>query len=497
MGKNKCYGRRNFLKATAAGIAGIAITSRVGKVFAATSRTAAGTAPLNKWPGRVVINFNKACPNGNVQPTTTQVALIKTMIDDSIKLLTKQTDVGAAWKSIFPSSGANAISLTSKIAIKVPIGCSSTLSVPHWFSVKPITDGLQLMDFGGTKFPAANITFYDGACANNFNACGFTATNFPGIGGFVFGSRGSGYTDGAPDNTGTKQMYATTLHDADFLINVFSPRGHADHAEKVTLGFKNHYGTYPTLYHAAPDTSQYLRNISCTGVVYNKNILSVCSALYAQYEGNGPTGSPQDYSIYSKFMDATSTNVCPTTIIMGTDPISVEMQAMKIMRIQGNGQYTTAAMPNYLKASGGVVITGTNWPPDPSLPNAMDNIGIIDESKMTVLRIINGTLPTPVIEGQSALGAGQGEFVHASPISSHSTFIEFALPESHAGKEAAIEIYDIKGRQVTRFSQKVLGVLNHMSWNENNASGSHVGPGTYVVRLISGSVNVSSRFSIV
>ncbi len=502
MSKNMCPGRRNFLKMTAAGAAGIALTAGgVHKVFAASPRTAAGTAPLNIWPGRVVINFNKtACPTAiGSAPSAAQITIIKTMVDDSIKLLTRQTDIGLAWKSIFPSPpSTNALTLTSKIAIKIPIGCNNSLSAPHWSSVRAIIDGLKLMDFGGTKFPATNITIYEAACSNNFETAGYTSGttgNFPDINPFVYGSFGTNYTDGAENNAnpGVKQQYSTVLHNAQFLINVFSPRGHTD-AELFTLGFKNHYGTYPTVYHGVPAISQFLRNICCTGPVYNKTVLLVCSGIYGQYEGSGPGGSPQNYGRYSQWMDTSSANLNPTTIIMSTDPISAEMQTIKMMRIQGQGQYTTAAMPMFLKASGGVVVTGTNWPPDPALPNTMDNIGVIDENRMTIWRIINGTLA--VKERQSLQARNISSFVTASQIKGHSTFIEFGLPESHVGNSASIEIYDLKGKLVNRFSQKVSGVLNHLSWNETDASGSHVGMGAYIVRLISGGVDVSSKFSI-
>lgn len=496
MSKWMCPGRRNFLKVTAAGAAGIALTSGVQKVFAANARTAVGTAPLNKWRGRVVINFNKNAPSGNVDPTNTQITLMKTMVDDAIKLLTGQSDVGAAWKAIFPTS----LSLTSKIAIKVPVGINSSRTAPHWCTVQAITEGLQKMLINNTAFPAANITIYDAAGSNNLNTCGFNAINFPGLGGFVFGSYGN-YTDGAENNANppTKPQYSTTLHDANYLINVFSPRGHGTYAENFTLGFKNHFGTYerPGDHHSSPDCGQFFRNMCCTGPVYNKTVLLMCSGIYGQYESNGPTGTPQNYSRYSQYMDSTSTNTNPTTIMLSTDPVSIEMQAIKMMRIQGQKSYAVADLPNYLKASGNVVVTGTNWPPNPSSPNAMDNIGEINEANMTILRIING-VQVAVRENGLLPQRSAGAYVTVSQIKgNNSTFIEYALPEGHAGREANLEIVDLKGKLVTRMTHRVGGVVNHISWNETDTGGNHVGRGTYIVHLISGTVNVSSKFSII
>jgi len=520
MSKKTNVQRRNFLKLTAAGAAGLAIATPVKNVFAATKRTPSGTAPLNKWPGRVVINFNKNTATGDVDPTTAQITTIQTMVDDSIKLLTGQTDLGTAWKSIFPSTGTNAISLTSKIVIKVPVACESGRSTPHWWSVQAITKGLQLINFGGTLFPAANITIYDGACSNNLNACGFNATNFPGLGGFIFDNlAGGGYTDGATDNAGNVQQYAATLHNANFLINVFSPRGHQG-GEQFTLGFKNHYGTYSYhphdywLYTTANVANQaqspWLRNVNCTGPVYNKNVLSICSGLYGLVEGHGPTTTtgPDNYSVYSKHMDSTSTNTNPTTIIMGTDPISVEMQAIKMMRIQGTAQgyaktnpnaglYTTDAMPSYLKASAGILVTGGVWQTLLNSTTVMDNIGIINESAMNILRIVNGVIITAIKNRTDFQNAAETAAITASQIHGHgSTFIEYSLPSSHAGNMAAIEIYDIKGSLVTRLSHRISGYNNHLSWDETNQSGSRVSKGVYIVHLISGAVRVSSRFAL-
>jgi|GEM_PF-624570 hypothetical protein len=495
-----CRKRRNFLKMTAAGTAGIALTGGLRTLFAAPSpRTAAGTAPLNKWPGRVVINFNKNAPGSTgTDATAAQVTIIKTMVDDSIKLLTGQADVGAAWRSLFPA----ALSLTSKILIKVPCGFNNSLSVPHWSSVQAITEGLQKMQVGTGTFPAANITIFDGTGTNNLSSRGFTAAHFPSVN-IVFYSSGSSsfaaFSDSPKNNSDASMPYATVLNTADFLINVFSPRGHGDYAGNFTLGFKNHYGTFnaPSLPHGAPDTGQILRAINCTGTVYAKNVLSVCSGIWGQYEGNGPGGSPQNYSTYSKHMDPTSTNTTPTTIILGTDPVSVEMQTIKMMRIQGGKTFAVADMPSYLKASGGIAVTGNNWPPDPAKPDVMDDIGVIDESKMSVYTILNGVDVTGVAHEPLSRREGGAAAVAARQVAAGCTSIEFKLPADRAGTNATLSIFDARGARVRQLAAKVLGVVNRASWDETGRLGGRVPRGMYVVRLESGTISVSSGFGIV
>jgi anaerobic selenocysteine-containing dehydrogenase len=105
--------RRSFLKGSAATAAlSVVGGSAINVLGAETAALANG--PGNKWPGRVVVNFNKSAVTGT---TTVNEAVVKQMVDDSIKLLTDQATVGAAWKAVFPST----LSATSKIAIKINI----------------------------------------------------------------------------------------------------------------------------------------------------------------------------------------------------------------------------------------------------------------------------------------------------------------------------------------------------------------------------------------
>jgi uncharacterized protein YjbI with pentapeptide repeats len=474
MGKNIFTGRRSFLKKSVAGAAGLALTSRADSIFPATS-AAIAPGPGNKWPGRVVVNFNKAA----VTASGADTAVIEQMVNDAIQKLTGQTTIGAAWKAVFPTT----LTATSKIAIKTNTA-NTGLPAPHLSSVRAITDGLQLMDFNGTKFAAANITLYDMNAAN-LSSAKFTAANFPGIN-LVDDTAVNG-GDGAVGN----RTYAQSLKNAAFLINVFSPRGHTlpqlPTGSKFTLGFKSHFGTYsnPSGLHA--NAPQNIRDINCTGPVFNKNVLSVCSGIYGMNEGNGPGGSADNYTTYAQSIDKTSTNQCPTTIIMSTDPVSAEMQTVKMIRINKNGAYTAADMPTYLQASAGMTASGFT---------ATNNIGIIDESQMTVMKIINGA-STPVLNPAHGSLNSFGAAIVARHIKGHhSAFIEFKLPLDRVGSEASIEIFDDRGALARKFSQKVLGVQNHFSWDEKDERGARVSKGTYIVHLVSRGKNASALCTI-
>jgi hypothetical protein len=487
MGKNGATGRREFLKMTAAGAAGIALSSGgMGNIFA-KPMSGAGRSPYNKWAGRVVVNFNKSALNSS--GSTVNIDTVKTMVNEAIKRLTEQTDIGAAWKAIFPDT----LSLTSQIAIK-----TNTLNygkaAPHWSSVRAITDGLRLMDFGGTTFPAANITIYDrnnGAASDNrLDKAGYNPANFPDGIKIVTDT----LTDGSDGAMGNKP-YATTLKNADFLINVFSPRGNTNppQGSQFTLGFKSHFGTYfdvtadKELMHSS-NLVQFLQDISCNGPVYKKQVLNVCSGIYGMNEGNGPSGEPDVFKTYAQKIDASSTNQCPTTIIMSTDPVSAEMQSIKMMRMnRANGAFTVDDMPGYLKASAGIVVDGFS---------ATNNIGVIDEEQMDIRRIVNGEIIAVKDPGFMA-HAEAGVSISAHQIKGYSTFIDYMLSKDYFGKEATIEIVDARGSVVKKISQKVMGVRNHISWDEKNDYGSTVAKGVYFIRLSCGGARHASRFSII
>jgi hypothetical protein len=479
MSESKPSSRRKFMKTAAAGAAGIVLASKVDPVFSAPAAAPAYGAG-NTWPGRIVINFNKNAVNTSLAANQ---AVITTMVDDAIKLLTGETSVGAAWKAIFPAS----LTATSKIAIKT-CTLNPGIAAPHPFSVMAITQGLQQMDFGGAKFPASGISIYDMnngvPSANNLGQAGYTAARFPGIA-IVTDTPVAG-GDGALNH----RPYASTLKNADFLISVFSPRGHTipPAGSKFTLGFKSHYGTYSSPTDLHTNVPSNMREMICTGVVYNKTVLNVLSGMYGMDEGNGPTGDADDYTTYSQKIDPAAASMCPTTLMLSTDPISIEMQSIKLMRMNQvpEGAYTTIAMPSYLKSSAGITV--------PDLTSTY-NVGIIDEAQMDIRRIINGV--SAVHNPLSNHAVGRSRLAVSQIKGTNNTFIEFTVPEEHFGAEARIEIHDARGALVRTLSRTVHGAVNSLPWNETDAQGAIVGRGMYVAHLVSGNVQVSAPFTIV
>jgi hypothetical protein len=465
--------RRTFL-GTSAASAAMTLTGGMTRDIFGTTQAVSAAGPGNKWQGRVAVNFNKNAITGTTTPNET---VIKKMVDDAILLLTGAQTIGAAWKAVFPAT----LGLQSKIAVKINI-LNAGLPRPSEFSVMAITAGLVQMDFNGTKFPAANITIYDSNNSVTMDSAGYTAARFPGINRVKDSFQNFG--DGAR-NLG----YARTLNAAHFLINVFSPRGiSSGNAEGFSLGFKSHYGTYenPGSYHGTASPA-HLNAINCTGPVFNKTVLSICSGIFGMNEGTGPGGNAADYSRYSKSMDPNSTATSPTTIIMSTDPVSAEMQAIKMMRLNQNptGKFSVTDMPNYLKAAGGIASTVT-----PSY-----TIGVIDESKMDIRRIINDAVATVPAQSRKSMTTG---YVHAEQLHGRGfSIITYALPPGSAARTVEIDIIDCKGAIVFTGAQAVSGRVNQFPWDECDERGSAVMAGRYFTRVRAGTTLMTHRFVIV
>jgi hypothetical protein len=476
--------RRSFLKSSAAATA-LSMTAGAAKtVLGENASTSMTPGPGNKWPGRVAINFNKAAQKGTASNPQVDETVCAKMVDDAIKLLTGKSTVGEAWKEIFP---ADQIKATSKIAIKTEF-YNNKIVCPHWSSLLAIAKGLAQMDFGGTPFPLANITIYESntPSGHDFAAAGYTAANFQGI--TLKMDSQQTYSDAA---TG-ESKYCTSLNTADFLICVFGCRGHSEYAENVTLGFKNHWGTYPPDMgkHTAPGFSVRVANMMSTGAIYKKNVLNVCSAMFSNNENNAIDTGPQSFATYAAKMDSSATSTTGAcTIVMSTDPISAEMQAIKILRMNKEGGKTGVTdMPKYLQACAGKSgVLSVNY-----------NIGVIDETQMTIKKMINEVNVTPVAVRKNSTSLSSDYSLHISPLNKQGTvFIEFAVPASRLGSKAVLSMYDILGNLVFSHEQSIHGALNQFSWDRRTAQGKVLGHGKYVCKLTVENVSRSVAFAIV
>ena len=478
--------RRSFLKGTAAATAITAAAGNIGNVIAKPSKVVAVATP-NKWRGRVAINFNKNAVTTSSSKLVPDNEVIFKMVDDTIKKLSEgdseNDSVGAAWKAIFPAT----LTAQSNIAIKTNFYAMDIRPpAPALFA---IAKGLRQMMFDGNPF-TGDITIYEGNTMNSFSQAGYDSFDFAGsdVNAKLVKENYNASSDPAEGESG----YSASLEAADFLINVFSARGHNDYAENVSLGFKSHYGTYSTgnymTMHSKDGFPQRVRNLHCTGVVAKKQVLSVSCAFFCNNEGvdMGST-SPQSFATYAKTMDPDADCESPCTIIMSTDAISCEMQAIKLLRLNKGNTYAVDEMPRYLRASAGVDghgLSGTTY-----------DIGEIDEENMEIRKIINEEGTTPVAKNKQAV-RHSGAVITVSPLRQGIIFFEFNVPRNRNAmvKEATFSIYDLNGRTVFSKQTALPGTLSHFSWNGKSAAGTKVPAGNYICTLRNGSINCSTPF---
>jgi hypothetical protein len=318
-------------------------------------------SPGNKWPGRIVINYNNLATSGIYVDTT----IINQMLDSTVKTLSGKQQTTYAWRAIFPETLHN----DAKIAIKTNL-INPGLVAPHHSLIQSLVRGLLSIRFDdSTGLDPHNIIIYDANNRHSFDEAEYTDLRFPGI--QLVKDTIVQWGDGA-----IGFGYARSLHECDYLINVFSLSGHNQNYGGFFLGFKNHYGSYdPAL---ASKNQRGLVLMNCTGPVFNKTVLTICCGLFGIDEGKGPFGGVSDFSTYVKSIDPNSKEKNPNTFIISTDPVSCETQAIKILRVNKRRPYIIDSLPEYLKSSAGIK----------SSLSPVYNIGIIDEKLMDIRKII-------------------------------------------------------------------------------------------------------------
>jgi hypothetical protein len=284
----------------------------------------------------------------------------------------------------------------------------------------------------------------------------------------------SDHGDGAWSNNG----YADVLYQCDLLINVPLIRLHEADYGGVTVGFKNHNGTYvSTVLHSIwPNAQKCLSEYNSTGPIYLKTMLTVICALQ--------TWGPSCLT-YARTKDPSTTNASPNTIVVSTDPVTADFQAIKIIRVNESGAYGANDMPNYLKCSAG--ITGIYSP--------TYNIGVINEGQMDARSIVNGT-GSVAGEGAAVTDGDLRLAVYPNPARSPVT-IEYTFPGSRGRDPVYVGIYDSRGRLVQRYTHTALGVRNSLLWDGSTLSGGPAATGAYVVKAEIAGRMLVNKFTLV
>jgi len=303
--------RRDFLKLIGAGALGLIARPRlVGALSKLDKDILDGS-----FASDVVQCYDANATSGS----TINQPIVQVMMDESIKALTGQTEIGEAWKSVFPG-----ISETSVIGIKV--NCINSALATHPAVVTCIANGLAMMDFSGNLFPKNNVIIWD-RTDSELTSSGYTiytGSEPSTVRCFGTDHSGVGYDSGV-----TFSVYGSTQHPSkimsqlcDHIIDAAVLKTHSQGV--VTLNMKNHYGSVNSpgsLQHsngcssAVPSLNQQIRDVIAPN---NIQKLFIIDGLFGLYSG-GPGGSP---------------NFNPKYILMSRDIVACDKQGQNVINTE-------------------------------------------------------------------------------------------------------------------------------------------------------------------
>jgi hypothetical protein len=244
-------------------------------------------------------------------------SVVQVMMDASIKALTGLSDVGEAWKSVFPG-------ITASSVVSIKVNCFTELPTHKAFA-NCIVGGLTQMMFSGSPFNPYQVIVWD-----------LTDAHLTGNGGYAinyntpdqmrcFGSdhSGVGYDTISLNVNGVTSHPSRILSQfSNYVIDAAVLKTHS--MATVTLNLKNHYGSVnnPGSIHGSgdcdpeiPSLNQQIRDVlNPTGRVK----FYIIDGLFGLYSG-GPGGSP---------------NCNPKKLVMSLDPVACDTQGQIAINVE-------------------------------------------------------------------------------------------------------------------------------------------------------------------
>jgi hypothetical protein len=327
--------RRDFLKISAAGAAGLAL-ARADRAFAAWPST--GTLAVNptisnmRVVGCVDTKMMKSTPAMTfaAQNTAIDTARLQANMDAMAMQLASQTTADAAWKAIFRSGKAWNV---TKVAIKV--NSLETKNMAHVAIVQKFCTILA-----GYGVLPANIIIYDGQSAytgtslytSYFSLTDTTKT--PAVVSNLNGSLGGAVKVTIPGGASTNCTANISNGTIDILINIANNKGH-DLMGGATLCMKNHFGTFTPTHDI-----NYLFNINKSDAILGgtpvRQQLCFVDSLFTNKSQN--TGTPE---------------LMPCYLTMGVFAPAVDYLTIKKVREAALGlTHVDATIDSYLTTFG-------------------------------------------------------------------------------------------------------------------------------------------------
>lgn len=433
--------RRDFIKYCGLGTLGLLVKPTL---------SCAKDLNIDPLRSEVIQCFHEDANTGS----TINESVVQIMMDESIKTLTGITDVGAAWKSIFPGITENSV-----ITIKVNVINEYLPTHPEFANC--IVNGLAQMQFGIHHFTRnniiiwdrtdwelvdANYTIYDGSDPNTARCFG---TDHSGI----------GYNYSMPfDVDGVTSYPSRILTDmTDYLVNAAVLKDH--NGATVTLTMKNHYGSVNnpgSLHNGAsytcnPDIPALNQQIRDVVVPNNIQKIFIIDGIFSKVNW-GPSGPP---------------NCNPKKLIMSFDQVACDSQGQNVINQERQLMgYGTISAPHIQTAA-----------------LAPYNLG---STEVDLIEINN---PTVINEFKPSTPAHYSLQIAPNPVRSKTT-ISFTLPRPSAVR---IELINTTGRVEDRIFSGDLSQGQHRVAYDIKR---HLTSGNYFVRLHDRGGNVLRKITI-
>jgi hypothetical protein len=488
MGKQASKSRRNFLKASAAGAAGLALVGPGLKKASAADLpvkliplsttkinqdidnlrvayiTDAAMVRSNVWGS--FVNF--CDPNGTVNGAVYPV--IKSNMDKLACALANKADAGDAWSTIFKLAPGKSWG-TAKAAIKINSIGGATDCVHA--SVPILAKVIEVLI--GKGMPAGNIVVFDMTKTGAKDIYSrWRGTALPA--GIVFGgvnpdpaSNNNIYTAKFP--AGYSMDASQCIDGVDIYVNIANNKGHdqTNNYSGVTMSLKNNFGTV-CFGHNGMD--QLAASNSCDYIIGNpsatmpaKQQLCIVDSLFLGNAGDWAGGTQNGNNANS--------------IVMGTFAGAVDYVATKVIRIPKiPGGINSGIVDQFLTKFGYTTADGTTI----TTITKDTGKGLVDASNWQT-----ETLPR---ENQHLSREGVVQIsVAGSGIKTLNTTAYLSKGES----VRSAEIFTVQGRKVRTLS--AAGTM-HIVWDGKANSGSLVPPGSYIVKVQGSRTQVSSEVLI-
>jgi hypothetical protein len=299
----KDISRRDFLKYLGAGAAGLVVNPKLSVRI----------PDPNLLHSTVVQCYHTDATTGSV----INQSVVQVMMDASIKALTGLSDVGEAWKSLFPG-------ITASSVVSIKVNCFTELPTHPEFA-KCVANGLTQMMFSGTPFNPYQVIVWDLTDAHLTGNGHYTINYNTPDQVRCFGSdhSGVGYDTLSLNVNGVTSHPSRILSQlSNYVIDAAVLKTHS--MATVTLNLKNHFGSVnnPGSIHGngtcnpeIPSLNQQIRDVlTPTGRVK----IWIIDALFGLYSG-GPGGSP---------------NCNPKKLVMSLDPVACDTQGQIAINVE-------------------------------------------------------------------------------------------------------------------------------------------------------------------